>query len=64
TLLVAALPAPRSAIDRALRAAGPSALFDVIEVLSPEGRRRLASYASGTVDAPLPGFWRPDDLTA
>lgn len=63
TLLVAALPPPRSAIDRAVRAAGPAALFDVVEVLSPEGRRRLARYASGTVDAPLPGFWRPDALT-
>lgn len=61
-LLVPALPAPRSRVDRALRQAGPSSLFDVVEVLSPEGRRRLASYASGTVDVPLPGFWRPDEL--
>lgn len=61
-LLVPAAPPPRSSIDKALRAAGPGALFDVVEVLSPEGRRRLAAYASGTVDRPEPGFWRPDDL--
>lgn len=63
TLLVPALPKARSATDNALRAAGPGALFDVVEILSPEARRRLAEYASGTVDAPLPGFWRPADLT-
>ncbi|MGI8940077.1 MAG: DNA methyltransferase [Iamia sp.] len=62
-LLVPTLPAARSGVDRALRQAGPTSLFDVVEVLSPESRRRLALYASGTVDAPLPGFWRPDDLT-
>ncbi len=62
-LLVPEAPAPRSATDRALRVAGPGVVFDVIEVLSPEGRRRLAAYARGTVDAPQPGFWRPDDLT-
>jgi site-specific DNA-methyltransferase (adenine-specific) len=61
-LLVPQAPKPRSAIDRALRAVGPSALFDVVEVLSPEGRRRLAAYASGAADAPLPGFWRAEDL--
>ena len=62
TLLVPALPGPRSSVDRSLRAAGPAALFDVVEILSPDGRRRLASYASGAVDTPVPGFWRPDDL--
>lgn len=62
-LLVPAAPAGRSAIDRAIRAVGPSALFDVVEVLSPEGRRRLATYASGAVDAPAAGFWRPEELS-
>lgn len=61
-LLVPSAPKPRSAIDRALRSAGPGALFDVVEVLSPEGRRRLAAYASGSVDRPELGFWRTDDL--
>ncbi len=63
-LLVAAGPSARSAVDRALRHAGPSSLFDVVEILSPEGRRRLAAYASGTVDTALVGFWRPDELGA
>ncbi|HEV7721678.1 MAG TPA: site-specific DNA-methyltransferase [Iamia sp.] len=61
-LLVPSVPKPRSSIDRALRSAGPAALFDVVEVLSPEGRRRLAAYASGSVDGPELGFWRADDL--
>ncbi|WCO65815.1 site-specific DNA-methyltransferase [Iamia majanohamensis] len=61
-LLVPALPSTRSGIDRALRRAGPGSLFDVVEVLAPESRRRLAAYASGTVDAPLAGFWKADDL--
>lgn len=63
-LLVPEVPRPRSAVDRAVRAVGPAGVFDVVEVLSPEGRKRLAAYASGGVDAPQPGFWRPDDLTA
>lgn len=61
-LLVPEAPRPRSAVDRAIRSVGPAALFDVVEVLSPEGRRRLADYASGTVDVPRPGFWRADEL--
>jgi DNA modification methylase len=49
--------------DRALRAAGPNAFFDAIEMLSDEGRERLVQYSSGghTAD-PLPGFWTDADL--
>lgn len=64
TLLVPTLPRSRSSIDRSLRAAGPTSIFDVVDILSPDGRRRLAAYASGTVDTPQLGFWRPADLTA
>ncbi|NLV55003.1 MAG: site-specific DNA-methyltransferase [Acidimicrobiales bacterium] len=61
-LLVPEVPRPRSAVDRAIRAVGPATVFDVVEVLSPDGRRRLAEYASGAVDVPQPGYWRPDEL--
>ncbi len=61
-LLVPTLPKVRSATDQALRSAGPTALFDVLEVLSPEGRRRLAQYASGATERPDVGFWRLEDL--
>lgn len=63
-LLVPQVPKARSATDNAIRVAGPGTFFDVVEVLSPEGRRRLAEYASGTVDRARPGFWRADDLEA
>jgi DNA modification methylase len=58
------LPRPQSEGDRALRAAGPQAFFDAIEMLSDEGRGRLERYASGGhVGEPLAGFWTDDDLS-
>jgi len=49
--------------DTALRAAGPDAFFDAVDLLSDEGRARLARYAgSGHVDGPLVGFWTAADL--
>jgi DNA modification methylase len=49
--------------DTALRAAGPNAFFDAIEMLSDEGRDRLRRYAAGGhADLPLLGFWMPADL--
>ena len=57
------LPKRPSEGDTALRAAGPEAFFDAIEMLSDEGRRRLERYAGGgRTERPLPGFWSPDDL--
>ena len=57
------LPRPRSEGDTALRAAGPNAFFDAIEMLSDEGRDRLRRYANGGhADLPLPGFWSAADL--
>jgi site-specific DNA-methyltransferase (adenine-specific) len=49
--------------DTALRAAGPDAFFDAIEMLSDEGRERLERYAKGGfTDNPQPGFWTSQDL--
>ncbi len=57
------LPRRPSEGDTALRAAGPKAFFDAIEMLSDEGRSRLERYAEGgNAAAPLSGFWSPADL--
>ncbi len=57
------LPRRPSEGDTALRAAGPKAFFDAIDMLSDEGRSRLERYAEGgNAAAPLPGFWSPADL--
>ena len=45
-------PDRRSDGDRALRASGPGVVFDVVDVRSPDGRARLARYAS---DGPAGG---------
>ena len=62
-LLTSSLPKPGSPTDRALRAAGPTTIFDVIEMFDPAGHRRLAGYGAGLAD-PLPGFWTPEELAA
>jgi site-specific DNA-methyltransferase (adenine-specific) len=57
------LPRLSSEGDTALRAAGPKAFFDAIELLSDEDRQRLARYAKGGHRAgPQPGFWTASDL--
>ncbi len=56
-VLTTRLPAPRTEGDTALRAAGPDTVFDVVDVLDPAGRARLAAYATGSPADPLPGFW-------
>jgi site-specific DNA-methyltransferase (adenine-specific) len=57
-LLTSRLPKRPSEADTALRAAGPNAFFDAIELLSPSGQARLAQYAEGgRHEQPLPGFW-------
>jgi len=62
-LLTSALPAPRSAGDRALREIGPDVVHDAIEVLAQGGLQRLAAYAvGGRADRPLPGFWTDAEL--
>jgi len=57
------LPRRPSEGDTALRAAGPDAFFDAIEMLSAEGRERLRSYATeGKPPVPHLGFWTKADL--
>ncbi|MGI9079887.1 MAG: DNA methyltransferase [Acidimicrobiales bacterium] len=47
----------------ALRAAGPSVVFDIVDLLSPQGRERLERYAKGDhTQTPAPGFWTTADL--
>ena len=60
-VLTAELPRRKSDLDLALRAAGPAAMFDVIDVFDDDALERLAAYAQGR-DTPLPGFWNPEDL--
>ena len=61
--VTAALPARRSESDLALRAVGPKALFDVIDLSLPDATDRLDAYASGQ-RFPLEGFWSATDLAA
>jgi site-specific DNA-methyltransferase (adenine-specific) len=62
-LLTSHLPHRPSEGDTALRAAGPSAFFDAIAMLSDDGFVRLGAYAAGGhEDRPLPGFWTEKDL--
>ncbi len=62
-LLTSHLPQQGSEGDKALRAAGKGGAFwDAIEMLSNEGPQRLAAYATGDADRPLPGFWSEDEV--
>lgn len=64
-LLTSYLPNPKSSGDRALRALGPRCIHDAMELLSPDGRERLAGYAhGGHTGRPLAGFWTESELTA
>jgi site-specific DNA-methyltransferase (adenine-specific) len=58
-LLTPTLPPRQSEADTALRAAGPDAFFDAIEVGDAEGMDRLRSYAtSGRFESlPMTSFW-------
>jgi modification methylase len=61
-VLTTQLPRAGTEPDRALRAAGPGAIFDAVDLLAPEARQRLATYAQGRHRTPLPGFWPAADL--
>jgi site-specific DNA-methyltransferase (adenine-specific) len=57
------LPARRSSGDHALHAVGPAAIHDVIGMLDPADRQRLAVYAAGGHRSrPLAGFWTAAEL--
>ena len=60
-VLTSDVPRRRSEFDQALRAAGPAAIFDVIDVFDEHALERLAAYAAGA-DEPAPGFWNPGEL--
>jgi site-specific DNA-methyltransferase (adenine-specific) len=61
-VLTTQLPKRPSEGDSALRAAGPEAFFDAIDVLSPDARARLARYAKGGRPPTEAGFWTEADL--
>ena len=64
-LLTTHLPKRSTEGATALRAAGPSAFFDAVEMLSSEALGRLQRYAKGGfTNEPLPGFWTAAELTA
>ena len=61
--LTSHLPRRPSEGDTALRSAGPDAFFDAVEMLSKDGRDRLAVYAAGgCTQKPELGFWTQSDL--
>ena len=62
--LTSHLPRRGSEGDLALRAAGPEAFFDAIEMLSDAGRARLEEYAKGGHGdrQPLVGFWTSEEI--
>ncbi len=55
-VLTSELPKRRSEFDLAIRAAGPDAVFDIIDVFDDEAVGRLRQYGAGHAE-PLPGFW-------
>ena len=59
-LLTTAAPSHASTADKALRAAGPGVVFDVVELGEPRGAERLSTYAGGVATGPVPGFWSAD----
>ena len=62
-ILTTHLPKQPSEGDTALRAAGPAAFFDAIDLLSSDSLDRLQRYAKGGfTDNPHPGFWTAADL--
>ncbi len=56
------LPRHNSEGDKALRAVGPSNVFDAIEMFDPSDQLRLKDYASGSHEHPREGFWSSDDI--
>jgi hypothetical protein len=56
------LPKRGSEGFQALKAAGPGAFFDAIEMYDEAGLTRLAHYAAGAVKEPDPGFWTEAEL--
>jgi hypothetical protein len=62
-LLTPRRPKQASEGDDALRAAGPDAFFDVIELLHDDDVAHLAAYAAGGKSGPRRHFWSATELT-
>lgn len=56
------LPKRPGESDLAMRAAGPGAFVDAIDLGDDAARARLADYATTGDATPRPGFWLPADL--
>jgi hypothetical protein len=56
------LPRAGSEGDKALRAASPGSFWDAIAMLADKDRSRLAAYAAGDRDLPVPGFWTEEEI--
>jgi site-specific DNA-methyltransferase (adenine-specific) len=62
-LVTSHLPRRGSGGDSALRAAGPRAFFDAVDMLSASGQERLRLYAGGgRHDTPFNGFWTDKEI--
>lgn len=64
-VLTSNLPKPGTEGYKALKAVGPSQVFDAIEMFDDAGGvARLAEYATDRSTEPLPGFWSVDEIAA
>jgi len=61
-VLTTQLPRSGTEADRALRAPGPGGIFDAVDLLSADARKRLMVYALGRGGAPRVGFWSAADV--
>jgi DNA modification methylase len=61
-VLTSNLPKASSEGDKALHAVGPDQVFDAVEMFDTAGIARLAEYAKGGAQLPIPGFWSEGDI--
>lgn len=61
-ILTTNLPSQNSVGYLALHSAQPTTFYDAIEMMTPSGKMRLRSYASGFAKEPLPGFWHTNEI--
>lgn len=62
-VLASHLPREETVSDRMLRWLGPQVFFDIVQIGSIDGARRLEKYASqGTTNGPGSGWWSDSEL--
>lgn len=62
-LLTTHAPKPGLTSDKTIRSIGFDVVYDVIEMVSTEGRQKLENYAKrGINNFPLPGYWSFRDI--